>query len=47
MTETIQCECGVVVRGKSELHLKHNFKQHITSKKHEEQMEFLKKINRE
>lgn len=38
MTETIICECGIIVKGTSEEHAKANLEIHKTSKRHKSRM---------
>ena len=42
MVEKKICECGMLVKGTSEKHLKSNLQSHKRSKKHKELMELKK-----
>ena len=40
------CECGMLIKGISEKHLKDCMKTHKTGRRHKEQMEFKSKENK-
>ena len=42
MTKTINCECGAIIRGSSNIHAKANLTMHKMSRKHKELMELKK-----
>ena len=45
MTETITCECGLIVRGTSKDHANANLKLHRASRRHKEIMK-IKELNK-
>lgn len=47
MVEYIECECGMIVRGKTPKHVKACLKYHKKSTKHKEQLEARKNLRKE
>ena len=41
--EILKCDCGEIVKGINEKHLKYTFRIHKTSKKHKERIDFIAK----
>jgi len=46
MTIQEQCSCGMIIKGKSSKHLKHNKKEHLKSKSHKLLIKALRKAKK-